>query len=429
MVAPRGARTARAPAKVEEPHARPAVLPALTGLRIVAAVLVVMFHFLYIRIPAGSGVTHTIAVLVQHVVASGFTGVSFFFVLSGFILAYSYLEPDGRLHGTRARFYWARVARIYPIYIFTLLLAFPPYIGWGAVNVAVYQHGHFFPTLALSPIFLQAWLPYPPTWNPPSWSLSAEIFFYAVFPLLVPLVGRLHRRYAHIAAFGFWAISALIVVGYVIINPDQGQTGPWYSHHWLRILYDGPAPRLPEFFLGAAVARVFVMRDGDETGHALRLNPALLSVIAALGVVIVWLIGPLPVALVNQVVLDPLFALLIYSVAFGKGPLTAAFSWPALVVLGEASYALYLLQWPVHDWLSHFFPKTTVTRAIAPNARGYVYFALFLAISVVAALLAHVFIESPARRTIRRLTRGAPPRAGSAHSRATRDDTRSAPAH
>jgi len=429
MVALTETRTRRTPSKTEGPRSRPGVLPALTGLRIVAAVLVVMFHFLYIRVPAGTGVAHAAAALVRRVVSSGFTGVSFFFVLSGFILAYSYLEPNGRLRGTRARFYWARVARIYPIYIFTLLLAFPPYIGWGAVNPVTFQHGHFFPMLALSPVFLQAWLPYPPTWNPPSWSLSAEIFFYAVFPLLVPLVGRLRRRYTPMAAFGFWAISALIVVGYVIINPDRGQPGQWYSHHWLRILYDGPLPRLPEFFLGAAVARLFVTRNGGKTSRSSQVSPAVLSGIAALGIVIVWGIGPLPVALVNQVVLDPLFALLIYSVAFGKGPLAAAFSWPVITALGEASYALYLLQWPVHDWLSHFFPKTTVTRAIAPDARDYVYFTLFLVISVVAALLAHAFIEQPARRAIQRIARGKAPRAEPAASRSVRDDTRSAPAH
>jgi len=429
MVAFAEKRVGRAPSKAGRPRPRPRVLPALTGLRIAAAVLVVMFHFLYIRVPAESGVAHTAAALVHRVVASGFTSVSFFFVLSGFILTYSYLEPDGRLRGTRARFYWARVARIYPIYLFTLLLAFLPYIGWGAVNVAVFQHGHFFPVLVLSPVFLQAWLPYPPTWNPPSWSLSAEAFFYVVFPLLVPLVGRLRRRYAPMAALGFWAISALIVVGYVIINPDRGQHGPWYSHHWLRILYDGPLPRLPEFFLGAAVARIFVMRNGGETGRSSRLNPALLSVIAALGIVIVWGIGPLPVALVNQVVLDPLFALLIYSVAFGKGPLAAVFSWPALVVLGEASYALYLLQWPVHDWLSRFFPKAVVTRAIAPDARDYVYFALFLVVSVAAALLAHYFIEQPARQAIQRFARrGEAARSEAARLPAAHDDTRSAPA-
>ncbi len=426
MVALADTRTRRAPSKAEGSKARPGVLPALTGLRIVAAVLVVMFHFLYIRVPAGTGVAHMTAALVRRVVGSGFTGVSFFFVLSGFILTYSYPEPNGRLRGTRSRYYWARVARIYPLYLFTLLLAFPPYIGWGAVNPVTFQHGHFVPILVLSPVFLQAWLPYPPTWNPPSWSLSAEIFFYAVFPLLVPLVGRLRRRYALPAAFGFWAISALIVVAYVIINPDQGQTGPWYSHHWLRILYDGPAPRLPEFFLGAVVARIFVMRESGKAGHAPWLSPAVLSIIAALSVVIVWSIGPLPVALVNQVVLDPLFALLIYSVAFGKGPLAAIFSWPVITALGEASYALYLLQWPVHDWLSHFFPKTTVTRAITPDARGYVYFALFLVISVVAALLTHFFIERPARRAIQRIARG---KAESADSPSAHDDTRSAPAH
>src|SRR5689334_16615350 len=93
---------------------RPAPLPALTGLRILASVLVVVFHFLPVQAAAGSGPWPWLSGVIARIVASGYTGVSFFFVLSGFILAYSYLGREGRLRGTAGRFYWARVARIYP---------------------------------------------------------------------------------------------------------------------------------------------------------------------------------------------------------------------------------------------------------------------------------------------------------------------------
>ncbi len=117
----------------------------------------------------------------------------------------------------------------------------------------------------------------------------------------------------------------------------------------------------------------------------------------------VWSLGPFPVALVNQIVLDPLFALLVYSLAFGRGPLAALFSWPAVVLLGEASYALYLLQWPVHSWLARLY-GTPPMHAVPPGARPFVFFIVYLCVAIVLALLAYRFVERPARGALRRLS-------------------------
>src|SRR5205807_1827688 len=84
-------------------------LPALTGLRFVAAAGIVLLHFA----PTGS---RTPAWL-REIVARGFLGVGLFFVLSEFVLAYTYVGDQGRLTTTRRVLWTARVARVAPVYL------------------------------------------------------------------------------------------------------------------------------------------------------------------------------------------------------------------------------------------------------------------------------------------------------------------------
>src|ERR1700759_2829392 len=85
-------------------------LAAITGLRFLAASGVVLYHFSRVPLPQW-------AAPIEHVIGSGFVGVNLFFILSGFIMAYSYTSPDGRLRGTRRNFWAARYARIAPAYL------------------------------------------------------------------------------------------------------------------------------------------------------------------------------------------------------------------------------------------------------------------------------------------------------------------------
>src|SRR6478752_7231975 len=103
-------QTATAPGRERTPPRRD-TLPALTGLRFVAALLVVLFHYQFL-VP---GLAQS-AVPGARVIQAGFVGVSIFFVLSGFILAYTYLDPDGTMRSTVSAFWHARFARIYPAY-------------------------------------------------------------------------------------------------------------------------------------------------------------------------------------------------------------------------------------------------------------------------------------------------------------------------
>src|SRR5690242_16068250 len=117
-------------------------LPALTGLRFVAAVWVLLFHTARER---SAGVP-----VIGQLIDIGYVGVSLFFVLSGFILVYTYWREDGDLNARS--FWWHRVARVVPVYWIAWLAAAP-------FAISRMNGAHLATTGVLSASLLQAWVP------------------------------------------------------------------------------------------------------------------------------------------------------------------------------------------------------------------------------------------------------------------------------
>ena len=380
-------------------------LRPLAGLRFVAALLVVAFHFLLPRMPGATGPLGHATTVARNVVAGGFSGVDFFFILSGFILSYSYLDARGRLAVSPRAFWLARVARIYPIYVVAFAAAAIPFLQWGAQGPPPCGQPHPIVTGVAGLTLTQGWLPCAANvWNPPAWSLSVEAFFYLLFPTSVFLIGRLSRRGLLTVVVAMWAALAAVALAYLVVAPDGAASGPWYDRFWLRALYGNPLARLPEFLMGVALGKLFMPRSADgairlarRVGH--RWRPGLVGAAALLGIVGLLAAGPSPVVLVNEALLDPLFALLIYALAFGEGPLARFFALPLLGLLGEASYALYILHWPLWDWSTR-----AVERFVDPAVtQSAAFFAAYLCVAVVVSVLSLRFVERPARAALKRL--------------------------
>src|SRR5690242_17436535 len=155
------------------------VLKPLTGLRFLAAMAVVAYHALDALVPHAPGYLSRLA-------SHGYLGVSLFFVLSGFILTYTYIEPDsGALRGSAREFWWARIARVYPMYTAALVVALPVFLLYRIALAPPEARAQATIAAGLTPMLLQGW--WPPAacqWNCPGWSLSVEMFFYAIFPFL-----------------------------------------------------------------------------------------------------------------------------------------------------------------------------------------------------------------------------------------------------
>jgi len=167
----------------DEATAHPAVqhLDALTSLRFFAALYVLMFHYTSI---SGS-------IFEGQVVRMGYTGVTFFFVLSGFILAHNYHQVDFAKPGAIFRYVLARFSRIYPVYLLSLLAGMPfLLVSFGKVTSGV-TTTMAASSLLVAPFGLQAWFPGTAcSLNCPSWSISVEAFFYLMLPFLLAPIMR-----------------------------------------------------------------------------------------------------------------------------------------------------------------------------------------------------------------------------------------------
>lgn len=357
-------------------------LPALTSLRFFAALHVVIFHLYTMHITAGP-------VWYQRLSSIGYVGVGLFFVLSGFILVYTYA---GRSWTTRS-FWQARFARIYPAYLFSLFVTAPSFLFATVVlrstNIPFYTwfKSHLFLSWGLPPLLLQSWIPQAAlAWNSPAWSLSDEAFFYLVFPLLIGwLVKRSGRGLMGLAFFA-WSFSLLLSYGYAIVKPDGVLHVDDQSLHlfWLDIVKFHPLARIPEFLVGVCVGLLFLRNSVDRKwGTPLMFSGVLFSIV-------VVAFGPrIPYAVLHDSVLIPAFGAIIYGLAL-RPNWARILEIKPLQLLGDASYSLYLL----HSLMIgiYFNPFQ------AMHNQGFIHVVIGIAIMAGISVLAYLFIETPARQ-------------------------------
>ena len=324
-------------------------------------------------------------------VDGGRPAVSLFFVLSGFILTYTYREPLAT-GGPRA-FYVARFARIYPVVLLGLALVAPVtawllYTGdatrllqWFALKSSV--HLSLVLSLLCQLLLLNAWFPFAAInqpWNGPSDSVSCEAFFYALFPwLLRKLDGRGMGRIM-LACAAVWIAQG---VGTVLIQ----STLPVSRSGFLVVAL--PLLRMAEFVLGIGAALVFMsMRERRAHRHMLGVMFVCIA-LAAIIVLAAW--HPFsPVFYVEA----PFFALLILGLALLERPVIGLLHGRALVQLGEASYSLYLIHVPI----AYLALLTGFGRA-----NGW----MVLAFALWGSVVVFRFYEEPMRRAIRARLTGA----------------------
>lgn len=332
-------------------------LHGLTGLRFFAAAWVFGYHFLVLTVGGAPW-------WVARAQNAGHAAVSLFFVLSGFVLAYNYAAPlaDGRV--SRARFFWLRLARVWPLYALVALAEIPLALGAGVAPRTIGA------ATAADLVGLQAWIPAITfVGNTPGWSVSVELFFYAAFPWLALVVARDARR-ARAAIAGGMVLALAAAATPALVSPASGAA---------TYLKCGPLLRVPEFVVGIALGRAFLTRRRPLSPAAANAL-ALLATLAIIGIVVAS--GPVPRYFLHALLL-PAFALLLWAVASGGAhPLGS----PPLRLLGEASYGLYLMQLPLFEALAGKYEWSW--------ARMLGFFALLVALSIAV----HFVVEKPAQK-------------------------------
>lgn len=348
-------------------------LPLLTSLRFFAALEVLIYHRAP-RLTPG---------FLANLAGSGYEAVSFFFILSGFILVYVYDSRSAASGMTSSRnvFWWARFSRIMPAYALGLLIGAPIFVYSGLVS-RITPLDHCLAGLVLLPLLLQAW--WPPVaivWNGPAWSLSAEAFFYALFPWLIRLAGPWSARRGVVVAMILLAVAeaarnAVVSVG----APSVFRTN---------LLLYWPVFHLPYFILGMAIGRWFLDAEPyRRVGYGW-----LFPIGAAATLLLFGCRSWLPWWALSAPVQAIVFAVLI--VGAGAARQTGVLALPICVLLGEASYAMYILHEPLVFWWERFVGGIG-------ERRTWLAFSTFAATVVIGAMGTYLWIETPVRRWLLR---------------------------
>ena len=355
---------------------KPARLDALTGLRSFAAINIVLFHF---SNPNWFGP-------LAPVVNAGYASVSFFILLSGFVLGYNYNARARAGELSNVRFYEARFTRLYPIYLLSLILAFKMI----PLERGFHTHGMFWTGMVLSPLLLQGWIPEIATFlNTPAWTMSAESFYYVLFPWMAKWK-KPERVERHLAKMGLVWLAGMVPGSlYILYNPDGlSHVDRFSSANWLQALKYTPIPHLASFVFGVLLAELdeIVPRMGNR-----RMVLGLFGFVATFA--ILTQAYRLPYALLHDGLFMPLFGCIILGLA-GVNPLSKLLGMRPLVFVGEASYCLYLLHFNlwnmIHD--SHVLDRLGLARF-----DPWISYVLLICL----ALLALHFVEKPAQRVLR----------------------------
>jgi peptidoglycan/LPS O-acetylase OafA/YrhL len=352
------------------------ILP-LTAARFFAALYIVLYH---LSLREDQAWLHRDNLFVRWV-HLGFVSVSFFFFLSGFVLAVAYCHQ--RSSFSVRDFLVARFARIYPALFACLMLDLVRCLFVDRVFVHD-SLKHIVAVLFVSFTALEAWLWDSQVLDPPTWTISVEMLCYLLFPWLGILIWRLRPR----------SLIALSILLYALSNLFLAVLIGRHASDWS--LYIDPIAHLPEFLLGVCLARYIVTLQAQPQRHArMQARAPVILILSALAFGLISIFNlPIPAPLLQHAVLAPLFALAVLALSSGHKTISAIFSAGWLVLLGEASFSLYLVHMPLMNLFR-------VPIARYPIAGTTLCIALALAYSVAS----YLWLETPARRFIVRKAR------------------------
>jgi peptidoglycan/LPS O-acetylase OafA/YrhL len=341
------------------------MLNRLTGVRAVAAILVVFYHFgdsFSLLFPAFG--------LFRPIYKSGDMGVDLFFILSGFILSLNYLDGFRVISAySYSKFLRARLARIYPVHLFTLLLltAFVLLARGASVNLNTAHYSGF--TWVTNALLVDMWPGFNRglSWNFPSWSISCEWFAYLLFPLFAFRIGSTKRPY-------IWFTLCLLLYAVPCFYGIEVHPTRWSM---LRIV--------SEFFAGCFLFQI------QRLGWKCPL-PAWISGLASVSICAVGTyLGT------NRALSLPFFALLIWALADNSEGWLAG---SVAVYWGQVSYSLYMTNGLCEIFLNRALPAANFVSASPLIRSGIV--AAYLFVVGLAAVLAFHYVETPARRWLNR---------------------------
>lgn len=352
-------------------------ITSLTSLRGLAASWIVLYHFqsdIYRLFPK--------SIALEPFLSQGHLAVACFFILSGFVLFYNYASTFEVLQWKAyGKFLMLRLARIYPVHLFTLLVVLGMVLVSRASRIVIDSQGYSETDFIFNLALVQTWVPhFRLNWNYPAWSISSEWFAYLWFPSVCAAWNKVAGRRK-----SFW----LALGAFAFMQSHAAFSASLPFKELLSVV--GP------FLTGCALC--LVLQSRKIVLRRWRWVPELCCAL--------WLIAPF--FLKGRMLLFlmlTLFSLLIFSL----GVLRESCAWllrsTALVFVGEISYSLYMTHTLVQKVMNEWGPATT---ASATNQSLRIWVLLVYVLLILSVALGTYFlVERPARVWLRRGTQNRP---------------------
>jgi peptidoglycan/LPS O-acetylase OafA/YrhL len=378
-------------------------LTALNGIRYFAVFHIFLYHIWSTRFETGQAqgqVSNAFANLdsiprwLNNLLAHGYLSTSFFFLLSGFILAFLYWKPDGELSTTRQRFWWQRFTRIYPVHlialVITILLFLPRWWFDPSAPPVPLAIASGVATASLT----QAWFaPLVPIWSWPTWALSAVVFLYLIMPWLMRVLARLSSRQAVGLLLAMPLISLAPTLVFLWFFPDGGDG----RQNWQIFLGSTPLFWVPHFAAGMLMSRIFRISRFEQDWRGKSKPWISLGDLALVAVIVISVMDPHDRAwrhILRHGALMPLYLVVLYDLALGRGLLARLFSLPGMGFLGQTSFSIFI-------WQNLFLAFGFGAAMAIPESKSFSFWFAVIGLAVMA-MISTYWIEKPIARRLRR---------------------------
>lgn len=374
-------------------------LPALTGIRFVAILHIFCFHlWVLFDMKKQPGMENLLRGMndlpapLFTAIANGWMSTSFFFLLSGFILAYLYWGEDGQLSIPKKTFWLARAIRIYPIHlilmVITLLMTTAYQLSLGTSPWLLVTSG--LATLTLT----QAWYPdLVPIWSWPTWTISVLVFLYAVMPFLLPQLAKLSRSVSIQLLCVLPFISLLPTAIYAVYFP-AGTEAPLF---WKIFIGSTPLFWLAHFIAGILLTRVFNFSRAANANNSASGSWFAWGDLALVAVVVLACVQQIEEPFkffLRHGLMMPLFMIIIVDLARGKGIAARLFSLRGMGFLGETGFSIFI-------WQNFILMMCGAFIMFNPEA-GQHQFVWALVCAILLGIVSTYLIEKPIARKLRR---------------------------
>lgn len=351
------------------------MIKPLTSLRFFFAMMVFSSHLTFIIKPEENSALNWIN---QHIFSEGFIGVSFFFILSGFILSYTYQEKIINRTTSTYDFWIARIARIYPLHILTIMmivpLIFKEQIATGGIFIL-----KFLSNLTL----LQSFIPnseYYFSLNAPSWSISNEWFFYLMFPAIVFFINSNNKL--------IWVLFFLLLI---IIPSSMPFVNQQHQHY---LFYINPVFRLTDFAIGIFLFNISLKLKNLTLSQK---NIYTLIELCSIGLFVLFFVfhNKIPIVYRYSCYYWLPMSIIIFVFSLQKGAISGILSNSFLILLGEISFGIYMIHSVI---IGYFFAFNLKFFHISDN-----YMIIFITLSVTLFLsyIIFIFYEKPCNKYIK----------------------------